>query len=68
MTSLHKSIWCENKELFKLLLSKGADLDIIDEEGESSRDLADDSPQFKSVILEVFGPELAESMTKSQFE
>ena len=68
MTPLHKSIWCENKENFKKLLSKGADLDIKDEEGESCRDLVDDNPSFKTAIEDVFGPDLAKSMSKSQVE
>ena len=30
ITALHTSIWCDNKETFKLLLKNGADIDLKD--------------------------------------
>ena len=52
MTALHKSIWCESKDNFKLLVDKGADLDLKDNEGESCRDLVeeDENSAFKSAL------------------
>lgn len=55
MTCLHHSYWCENDKTFKLLLSKGANPDKEDDEGETGRSLAEDSPKFRDAFEIVDG-------------
>ena len=50
MTALHQSFWNENKDIFKVLLQRGADADIKDEGGDSGRSLADDNKEFKTIL------------------
>ena len=65
MTCLHHSFHCENDKTFKLLVSKGANPDLEDEDGDTGRLLAEDNPKFKNAFSIVNGPELAISMSKS---
>lgn len=41
MTALHKAYYLENLETFKLLLKRGADPDLKDEQGDSPRELVE---------------------------
>ena len=50
MTSLHKSIWTENSDAFSLLLQRGANLDLADEEGDTGRKLASDLKKFREIM------------------
>lgn len=50
MTSLHKSIWTEDSDAFELLLSRGANLDLADSEGDTGRKLANDLKQFREIM------------------
>ena len=47
MTCLHKSIWVESKEIFKVLLENGADPEIEDEDGDTPRGLCEENSSFK---------------------
>ena len=69
-TSLHHAVIMndEDSSIFKLLLSKGADPDIEDNDGETSRRYAQENANYKDAFEIVKGPALAISMTKSQYE
>ena len=70
MTCLHHSFYCneEDSTMFKLLVSKGADPDKEDAEGESSRTLIEGNPKYKNALEIVEGADMAVSISKSQFE
>lgn len=68
MTALHKSIWVENIDNYRVLLERGANPDIEDNDGDTAKSLSEDKPRFKSVLETVMNSPLAISMTKSQFE
>jgi SH3/ankyrin repeat-containing protein len=53
MTSLHHSYWCDNESSFELLLSKGANPDQEDEEGDTVRSLAADKPVFMAALSDI---------------
>ena len=57
MTCLHHSVYCSDDDAttFKLLLSKGANPDIKDEDGETGRSLANENPAYKSAFEIVDG-------------
>lgn len=67
MTCLHHSVICneEDPSTFKLLLSKGANPDVEDEDGETAKSLALENKQYKDAFEIVDGQTLAISMTKS---
>jgi len=65
MTALHKSCWSEKPETFELLLRKGSKLDIADEDGDTGRNLAEQSKAFKPILDQVMGAEMAVSMSRS---
>lgn len=52
------------------MLRRGADADIADETGDTSRELAQEKENkpFKVILDSVIGEQLAVSMTKSQAE
>ena len=52
MTPLHKALILENKPVFELLLSKGADPDLKDNFGETVREAAEDNDVFAQLIEE----------------
>ena len=68
MTALHKSYWVENGDIFKLLLERGADPDIKDNDNDTGRKLAEGKKKFKIIFDEVMGDKIAVSMTKSEYE
>ena len=46
MTPLHKALILENKPVFMLLLSKGADPDLKDNDDETVREAAEENNEF----------------------
>ena len=68
MTALHKSYWVENGDIFKLLLERGADPDLKDNDNDTGRNLAEGKKKFKIIFEEVMGDNIAVSLTKSEFE
>jgi ankyrin repeat protein len=50
MTSLHLSATLGDKDTFKLLLERGADPDIKDDEGDTGRSLAAEDKAFDTIL------------------
>ena len=70
MTCLHHSVIVneEDPSTFQLLLSKGADPEVQDADGESAKSMALEYKAYKDAFEIVDGQTLAISMTKSQYE
>ena len=65
MTCLHSSMWNENKEIFKQLVSLGADPNIADCEGDTVQDDCSSRPQFLAILND--SGFLGVSITETQF-
>jgi len=67
---LHHSVYCNENDssTFKLLISKGADPELADNDGETGRSIANENPKYKNAFDIVEGQELAISLTKSEYE
>jgi len=60
-TPLHSSVYCENESAFKELLSKGANADIKDNEGQTVRNLVEEDKMTKFMALIRSNSQLATS-------
>ena len=68
MTSLHLSAILNKPLTFKLLLERGADPKIADNDGETGEQLAAESAALRKVLEDFLGPHLATSLTNSHHE
>ena len=63
-TPLHTSALLENESVFKTLLSKGADVDIEDNDGQNVRSLCEEGNNVNLIaLIKANDGQLAESMT-----
>lgn len=68
---LHHSYYCndDDSSTFELLLNKGADPDLADNDKATGRSLANENPKYKNAFAVVVqDQDLATSLTRSEYE